>query len=95
MDQASDAPISFEEFRLLIAEELQVEWSRVTPEASFVQDLLADSIKLVELLLRMEEEGINIPLEEAWDMETVGDAYRLYTKHAGRPRGTRSLPSTP
>ena len=49
----------------------------------------------VVLLLRMEEEGISIPLEEAWDMQTVGDAYRLYTRHARRPRGTRSLPSTP
>jgi len=71
-------PVPFDEFKQLIAAELQVEESKVVPEASFVEDLLADSIKLVELMLRMEEEGIVIPMEAAWDVETVGDAYRLY-----------------
>jgi acyl carrier protein len=89
-------PVPFEEFRRLVAQELQVEENQVVPEASFVQDLRADSIRLVELLLRLEEEGVGIPLEEAWDVETVGDAYRLYAEHAaGRggaplaPRDTR------
>lgn len=74
-------PLSFEEFRRLIAEELNVEESRITPESSFIRDLLADSIKLVELMLRLEEMGVDIPVEAAWEMETVGDAYRLYTEH--------------
>ena len=87
-------PISFEDFRRLIAQELQVEESRVVPEASFVQDLYADSIRLVELLLRLEQEGIAIPFEEAWGVETVGDAYRLYTEHAAGGDGAQSLPST-
>lgn len=78
-------PISFEEFRHLVAQELQVEESQVVPEASFVQDLFADSIRLVELMLRLEEEGIEIPLEEAWNVETVGDAYQLYTGHKPSP----------
>jgi len=39
-------------------------------------------IRLVELMLRLEEEGIEIPLEEAWNVETVEDAYRLYTGHS-------------
>jgi acyl carrier protein len=77
-------PISFEEFRRLIAQELQVEESQVTPEASFVQDLFADSIRLVELLMRLEEAGVEIPIEGAWNVETVGDAYRLYSSHASR-----------
>ena len=47
-------------------------------EASFVDDLLADSIQLVELMLHMEEMGIRIPMEAAWEVKTVGDAYRLY-----------------
>ena len=34
-------------------------------------------------MLRMEELGIGIPLEAAWEVETVGDAYRLYTENAG------------
>jgi len=73
-------PISFEEFRRIVAKELQVDESKVVPDASFVEDLFVDSIKLVELMLRLEEEGINIPLESAWDVETVGDAYRLYAE---------------
>lgn len=75
-------PISFEEFKRLIAEELQVDENKIVPEASFVEDLFVDSIKLVELMLRLEEEGIHIPLEAAWDVETVGDAYRLYAKQS-------------
>ncbi len=76
-------PIPFEEFRRLIARELQVEESQVVPEASFVQDLSVDSIRLVEMLLHLGEEGIGIPFEEAWNVKTVGDAYRLYSRHAG------------
>jgi acyl carrier protein len=77
-------PISFEEFRSLIAKELQVEESQVVPEASFVQDLYADSIRMVELMLRLEETGIEIPFEEAWNVQTVGDAYQLYANHASQ-----------
>jgi acyl carrier protein len=75
-------PISFEEFRSLIAQELQVEEDQVVPEASFVLDLFADSIRMVELLLHLEETGIEIPFEEAWNVVTVGDAYQLYASHA-------------
>lgn len=71
-------PIPFEEFRHIIADELQVETGKVVREASFVDDLLADSIQLVELMLHMEEMGISIPVEAAWEVETVGDAYRVY-----------------
>jgi acyl carrier protein len=71
-------PIPFEEFQNIVAEELQVEQGKVIREASFVDDLLADSIQLVELMLHMEEMGISIPVEAAWEVETVGDAYRLY-----------------
>jgi acyl carrier protein len=71
-------PIPFEEFQNIVAEELQVEQGKVVREASFVDDLLADSIQLVELMLHMEEMGISIPVEAAWEVETVGDAYRLY-----------------
>jgi acyl carrier protein len=74
--------IPFEEFRRMIAQELKVDKDRVVHDASFVEDLFADSIQLVELMLRMEEAGIPIPLEAAWEVETVGDAYRLYKEHA-------------
>lgn len=73
-----DKVITFDEFRQLLAEELQLDETKIVPEASFINDLMVDSIRLVELMLRLDQEGINIPLEAAWDVETVGDAYRLY-----------------
>jgi acyl carrier protein len=77
----NDDPISFEDFQDIIARVLQVEREKVVPEASFVEDLLADSIQLVEMMLRMEEMGISIPIESAWEIETVGDAYKLYGQY--------------
>ncbi len=74
----SKGPITFDEFKHLLANILQVEEDKVVPEASFVNDLMVDSIKLVELMLGLEENGINIPMEAAWDVQTVGDAYRVY-----------------
>lgn len=74
--------ITFEEFRRIVAEELDVDESRVVAEASFVEDLLADSIQLVEMMLRLEEIGVPIPVETAWKVRTVGDAYRFYAEQA-------------
>ena len=71
-------PISFDEFRRLVADELKVDESRVVAEASFVDDLFADSIRLVEMMLHLDGRGITIPLAEAWNVRTVGDAYRVY-----------------
>ena len=70
--------ITFEEFRRIVAEELDVDEAQVVPEASFVEDLLADSIQMVEMMLRLEEMGIVIPVDAAWKVRTVGDAYRFY-----------------
>ncbi|MCS7282272.1 MAG: acyl carrier protein [Anaerolineae bacterium] len=75
--------ITFEEFRRIVAEELDVDENLVVPEASFLEDLMADSIKLVEMLLRLEELGIPIPIEAAWKVRTVGDAYQLYSEAMG------------
>jgi acyl carrier protein len=82
MDESNQDPISFEEFKLLVAEQLHVQEDEVRREASFIEDLMVDSIQLVDLMLHLEELGINIPIEEAWDVRTVGDAYRLYQQHA-------------
>ncbi|MEA3345424.1 MAG: acyl carrier protein [Chloroflexota bacterium] len=81
-ETSGENPIPFETFRDIIAKELQVEKDKVVREASFVDDLLADSIKQVEIMLRMEEMGVEIPVESAWEIETVGDAYQLYRQHA-------------
>ena len=59
----------------IIINELGVEAEKVTPEASFVEDLGADSLDTVELVMAFEEEfGIEIPDEDAEKMQTVGDA---------------------
>ena len=81
---AAESPkgqITFDEFKHFLAEQLHIDESKVVPEASFVTDLLVDSISLVELMLSMEEKGINIPMEAAWDVQTVGDAYRVYKEN--------------
>ena len=74
--------ISFDEFRRLVAKQLHLDEASVTSEASFVDDLLADSIQLVEMMLHLEEQGIAIPLDAAWDVRTVGQAYDLYRQQA-------------
>jgi acyl carrier protein len=61
----------------IIINELGVEPEKVTPEASFVEDLGADSLDTVELVMAFEEEfGIEIPDEDAENLQTVGDAIR-------------------
>jgi acyl carrier protein len=61
--------------REIIVNELGVEAEKVTPDASFVEDLGADSLDTVELVMAFEEEfGIDIPDEDAEKLRTVGDA---------------------
>ncbi|TFG65950.1 MAG: acyl carrier protein [Gemmatimonadales bacterium] len=61
--------------REIIADELGVELEKVTDDASFVEDLGADSLDTVELVMRFEEEfEVEIPDEDAEKMQTVGNA---------------------
>ena len=58
----------------IIVEQLNVDAASVTPDASFVDDLGADSLDIVELVMAMEEEfDIEIPDEDAEKLRTVGD----------------------
>ena len=69
--------------REIIIHELGVEPEKVTDEASFVEDLGADSLDTVELVMAFEEEfGIDIPDEDAEQMRTVGDAIQYLRKHS-------------
>ena len=61
--------------REIIINELGLEPEKVTNDASFVEDLGADSLDTVELVMAFEEEfGLDIPDEDAEQMRTVGDA---------------------
>jgi acyl carrier protein len=67
-----------EKMKKLIADKLEVDEGKITLEASFRQDLGADSLDTYELVYAIEEEmGINIPDEKANEFETVKDAYEF------------------
>jgi acyl carrier protein len=68
----------FARFRKCAVEVLSVEEDAVTPDAKFGDDLDADSLDLVELVMALEEEfDIAVPEEELADVETVGQAFDL------------------
>ena len=72
-----------ERVKKIIGEQLGVEEDEVTPEASFVEDLGADSLDTVELVMALEEEfGIEIPDEDAEKIRTVQDAIDYIGKHS-------------
>lgn len=69
--------------RDLIVEQLGVNVDQVTPEASFIDDLGADSLDTVELVMAFEEEfGIDIPDEDAEKMASVNDAMKYLEEHS-------------
>jgi acyl carrier protein len=68
----------------IIAEQLGVKPEEVTPEAAFVEDLGADSLDTVELVMALEEGfAIEIPDEDAEKITTVGDAVKYIEDKAG------------
>ena len=67
----------------IIAKELEVDVKNLTPEAKFIEDLGADSLDIVELVMALEEEfGLDIPDEDADKLKTVGDALEYLQKHS-------------
>jgi acyl carrier protein len=78
------AAFSEDRVKEIIARELEVEVKQLTPEAKFIEDLGADSLDIVELVMALEEEfGLDIPDEEADKLKTVGDAMNYLKSHAG------------
>ena len=68
----------------IIEKELGVERDKMTPEASFIEDLGADSLDIVELVMAFEEEfGVEIPDDAAEKITTVGDATKYIEEHKG------------
>ena len=69
--------------KAIIVDKLGVEESEVTTEASFTNDLGADSLDTVELIMEFEKEfGISIPDDQAEKTGTVGDAVSYIEEHA-------------
>ncbi len=72
-----------EKVKSIIAEQLGVKKDEVTDEAKFIDDLGADSLDTVELVMALEEEfGIEIPDEDAEKMGTVGEAIKYIEQKA-------------
>jgi len=66
----------------IIADQLSVNEEDITPEASFIDDLNADSLDLVELIMTLEEEfGVKISDEDAEKIQTVQDAMDFLHEH--------------
>ena len=73
-----------ERLQSIVAEQLGVESEKVTREAEFIQDLNADSLDMVELVMSLEEEfGIEISDEEVENIRTVGDAVDYIEENSG------------
>ena len=73
-----------EKVKDIVVEQLGVNRDEITPEASFIDDLGADSLDTVELIMALEEEfNIEIPDEDAEKMATVGDAIKYIQEKAG------------
>ncbi len=72
----------FSDVKAIITEKLGVDESEVTKEASFTNDLGADSLDTVELIMEFEKKfNINIPDDAAGSIQTVGDAVSYIEEH--------------
>ena len=82
--RAVDRAQVVEELRAILVEQLGVDASEVTEESSFQEDLNADSLDLVELIMEMEDRfKLKIPDEDAETISTVGEAVDYVVAHAG------------
>jgi acyl carrier protein len=77
------AAFSEDKVKEIIAKELEVGVQQLAPEAKFIEDLGADSLDIVELVMALEEEfQLDIPDEDAEKLKTVGDAMNYLKAHA-------------
>jgi acyl carrier protein len=78
----SDKPLD-QRVKDIIVEQLGVKPEQVVPTAKFIEDLGADSLDTVELVMALEEEfGIEVPDEQAEKLQSVGDVLKYVEEHA-------------
>jgi acyl carrier protein len=78
----SDKPID-QRVKDIVVEQLGVKAEQVTPQAKFIEDLGADSLDTVELVMALEEEfGIEVPDEQAEKLQSVGDVIKYVEENA-------------
>lgn len=83
---------TFEKVRGIVADQLGVEAEEVTPNSTFVDDLGADSLDIVELIMRFEDEfGVEIPDEKAEKIKTVNDIVKYIDGGEGSSDGEKSV----
>jgi acyl carrier protein len=77
------SPEMVERLKKIVAEQLGVDESKITPAARFTDDLNADSLDLVEMIMSLEEEfGVEIPDEDAEKIISVQDAIDYIDSHS-------------
>jgi acyl carrier protein len=77
---------AFDRVKAIVVEQLGVDAAQVTPQSKFVEDLGADSLDVVELVMALEEEfDIEIPDEDAEKIATVGEAVKYIDSHVEAP----------
>ena len=81
MVEGTSERIPFDDFKKVLANVLMIEEEKLVPETSFTADLYVDSIRWVEMALRIEQLGVDMPAEAFWEIQTVGDAYKYYVSH--------------
>jgi acyl carrier protein len=77
---------AFDRVKAIVVEQLGVDAAQVSPQSKFVEDLGADSLDVVELVMALEEEfDIEIPDEDAEKIANVGEAVKYIESHAEAP----------
>ena len=72
----------FEKVRAIIADQLNVDAEKITMESSIIEDLGADSLDVVELIMALEENfGVEIPDDDAEKINTIGDIVNYIENH--------------
>ncbi|MDR1066135.1 MAG: acyl carrier protein [Clostridiales bacterium] len=75
--------MEFEKVKAIIAEQMNIEEDKITPESSFTEDLGADSLDIFQIISELEEEfGIEVSTEDAEKIKTVGDAVNYISEKA-------------